>query len=129
MQPFFNLVAKVFNIVRASCKCHDILREKCGAEVIEALKNNVISTGRGLNQEMSLERPGDTRWSSHYGALVNLIHMFSSIIDVIESIIEDGLYSNQRVEANILIGLLQTFEFVFDLHLMKGVLGISNELS
>ncbi|KAK9990963.1 hypothetical protein SO802_025948 [Lithocarpus litseifolius] len=67
---FFNLVAKVFNIVGASCKRHDILREK-----------------------------------------------------------QDGLDSDQRAEANILIGLLQTFEFVFDLHLMKGVLGISNELS
>ncbi|XP_065626546.1 uncharacterized protein LOC136066336 [Quercus suber] len=67
--------------------------------------------------------------SSHYGALVNLIHMFSSVIDVIETIIEDGLDSDQRAEANILINLLQTFEFVFDLHLMKGVLGISNELS
>ncbi|KAM4113611.1 hypothetical protein ACJW30_04G009000 [Castanea mollissima] len=99
---FFNLVAKVFNIVGASCKSHDILREKRNAEVIEALKNNEISIGRGLNQEMSLKRPGDT---------------------------QDGLDSNQRAEANILIGLLQTFEFVFDLHLMKGVLGISNELS
>ena len=78
---------------------------------------------------MSLKRPRDTRWSSHYGVLVNLIHMFSSVIDVIETIIEDGLDSDQRAEANILIGLLQTFEFVFDLHLMKGVLGISNELS
>ncbi|XP_030963356.1 uncharacterized protein LOC115984473 [Quercus lobata] len=78
---------------------------------------------------MSLKRPGDTCWSSHYGALVNLIHMFSSVIDVIETIIEDGLDSDQRAEANTLIGLLQTFEFMFDLHLMKGVLGISNELS
>ncbi|XP_075670466.1 uncharacterized protein LOC142640283 [Castanea sativa] len=90
---FFNLVAKVFNIVGASCKRHDIIREKRNAEVIEALKNNEISTGRGLNQEMSLKRPADTRWSSHYGALVNIIHMFSSVIDVIETIIEDGLDS------------------------------------
>ena len=66
----------VFNIVGASCKRHDIVREKRSAEVIEALKNNEISTGRGLNQEMSLKRPGDIHWSSHYGALVNLIHMF-----------------------------------------------------
>ena len=55
--------------------------------------------------------------------------MFSSVIDVIETIIEDGLDSDQRAEGNILIGLLQTFEFVFDLHVMKGVLGIRNELS
>ena len=46
---FFNLVAKVFNIVGASCKRHDILHEKCSVEVIEALKNNEISTGHGLN--------------------------------------------------------------------------------
>ncbi|XP_075649684.1 uncharacterized protein LOC142620156 [Castanea sativa] len=120
---------EVFNIVEASCKCCDILREKHSAEVIEVLKNNEISTGRGLNQEMSLKRPRDTCWSSHYGALVTLIHMFSSVIDVIETIIEDGLDSDQRAETNILIGFLQTFEFMFDLHLMKGVLGISNELS
>ena len=123
------MVAKVFNIVGASCKRRYILREKRSAKVIEALKNNEISTGRGLNQEMSLKRSGDTHWSSHYGVLVNLIHMFSSVIDVIETIIEDGLDSNQRAEENILIGLLETFEFVFNLHLMKGVLGISDELS
>ena len=46
---FFNSIAKVFNIVVVSCKRHDILREKRSAEVIEALKNNEISTSRGLN--------------------------------------------------------------------------------
>ncbi|KAK9992476.1 hypothetical protein SO802_027461, partial [Lithocarpus litseifolius] len=66
---FFNLVAKVFNIVGASCKRRDIFREKHSVEVIEALKNNEISTSRGLNQEMSLKGLGDTRWSSQYGAL------------------------------------------------------------
>ena len=47
---------------------------------------------------MSLKRLGDTRWSSHYGALVNLIHMFSFVLDVIETIIEDGLDFDQRAE-------------------------------
>ncbi|KAL4595008.1 hypothetical protein ACB092_12G060400 [Castanea dentata] len=126
---FYNLVAKVFNIIGASCKCCDILREKHSAKVIEVLKNNDISTGRCLNQEMSLKRPGDTHWSFHYGELINLINMFSSVIDVIDTIIEDSLDYDQRAETDILIGLLQIFEFVFNLHLMKGVLGISNELS
>ena len=79
----------------------DILREKRSAKVIEALKNNEISIGHGLNQEMSLKRLGDTHWSFHYGALVNLIHMFSSVIDVIETIIEDDLDSDQRAEAKL----------------------------
>jgi len=28
-------------------------------------------------------------WSSHYGALVSLIHMFSYVIDLIGGIVED----------------------------------------
>jgi hypothetical protein len=55
--------------------------------------------------------------------------MFSFVIEAIEDIVEDGLYSEQRTEANILIQSLQNFEFAFNLHLMKNVLGITNELS
>jgi len=78
---------------------------------------------------MNLKRPRDTRWSSHYGAIISLILMFSSIINAVEDIVEDGLYSKQRADANILIQSLHTFEFAFNLHLMKSVLGITNELS
>jgi hypothetical protein len=78
---------------------------------------------------VNLKRPGDTRWSSHYGAITNLIIMFSSIIEAVEDIVKDGLYSEQRAEANILIQSLQTSEFAFNLHLIKNVLGITNELS
>ena len=51
-----------------------------------------------LELRNELKRPGDTCWSSHYGALVNLIHMSSFVLDVIEIIIEDGLDSDQRAE-------------------------------
>jgi hypothetical protein len=94
---FFCLVNSVFNVIRASCKRHDTLREKRTAEVVEALRNNKISIGRGLNQEMNLKRLRDTRWSSHYGAIVSLILMFYSIIDAVVDIVEDGLYFEQRV--------------------------------
>jgi hypothetical protein len=96
---------------------------------VEVLQNNEISTSHSLNQKMNLKRPGDTRWSSHYGAIISLILMFSSIINAVEDIVEDGLYSKQRADANILIQSLHTFEFAFNLHLMKSVLGITNELS
>jgi hypothetical protein len=52
-----------------------------------------MSTGRNLNQERNLKRHGDTRWSSHYGTIVSLIIMFSSIIDTVEDIVEDDLNS------------------------------------
>jgi hypothetical protein len=98
-------------------------------KVVEALKNNEISTGHCLNQEMNLKRPGETRWSSHYGVAISLITMFSSVIDTVEDIVEDGLNSEQRADTNILIQSLQTFDFAFNLHLMRNVLGITNELS
>ena len=55
-----------------------------------------MSTGRSLNQEINLKRHGDTRWNSYCGAIVSLIVMFSSVIDTVEDIVENGLNSEQR---------------------------------
>ena len=55
--------------------------------------------------------------------------MFSSVVDVLDMVLEDGINSEQRGEANVLLDLLQSFEFVFILHLMRSILGITNELS
>ncbi|XP_042022997.1 uncharacterized protein LOC121770313 [Salvia splendens] len=75
---------RLCNVVGGSCKRRDILREKQRENILEKIARDEITTGTGLNQEMSLKRPGDTRWSSHYGTLINLIHLFSSIADVLE---------------------------------------------
>ena len=55
--------------------------------------------------------------------------MFSSVVDVLDMVSEDGINAEQRGEANVLLDLLQSFEFVFNLHLMRSILGITNELS
>ncbi|PKU82549.1 hypothetical protein MA16_Dca026094 [Dendrobium catenatum] len=39
---------------------------------------------RGLNQEIALQRPGDTHWGSHYDSLNSLILLFGSILEVLE---------------------------------------------
>ena len=44
--------------------------------------------------------------------------MFSTIVDVLEIIEEDGIF-NQKVEARFIIRSILSFEFVFALHLMK----------
>lgn len=86
-------------------------------------------TGRGLNQETSLKRAGDTRWGSHFGTIVSFINMFSSIVDVLLIIGEIGDVGVQRTQADDLCERIQTFQFSFCLHLMKMVLGITNDLS
>ena len=54
--------------------------------------------------------------------------MFSAVVDVLEIIEEDDL-SDQKVEARSIMRSILSFEFVFTLHLIKNILGITNELS
>lgn len=126
---FFTSVANVVNIVGASSKRRDILREKQAHKVIEALSNGELSSGQGLNQETEIKRSCDTRWSSHYGTLINFIVLYSSVIDVLGEIAFDKVGSDQKHEAFISLGLLQSFDFIFSLHLMRIILGITHELS
>ncbi|XP_024196479.1 uncharacterized protein LOC112199735 [Rosa chinensis] len=55
--------------------------------------------------------------------------MFSSIIDVLDEIAFDKVSSDQKHEAFISLKLLQSFDFIFSLHLMRIIFGITHELS
>lgn len=59
-------------------------RKKHVANILEARESDEVKIGKGLNQELTLKRPGETHWSSHYHALANLTLIYSSIIEVIE---------------------------------------------
>ncbi|XP_044346428.1 uncharacterized protein [Triticum aestivum] len=72
--------AILLNVVGASCKRKDQLREHHQEEVRKAIGCGEIVTGSGLNQELSLQRPGDTRWNSHYKTLLGLSKMFSLVV-------------------------------------------------
>ena len=106
-----------------------MLHQLQASKIIEALDNDEISNGKGLNQETMLKRSSDTRWSSHYDSLLSLITMFSATIDLLEIITDEGSSSEQKFEANNLLGTIQSFDFVFTLYLMKAILGITNDLS
>ncbi|CAN6694901.1 unnamed protein product [Malus baccata var. baccata] len=86
---FFTLTNSLVNVVGCLCKRSDALREKQQENLMKAIENDCLETGQGLNQETSLKRAGDTRWNSHYGALISLITMFSSVVDVLDMIVED----------------------------------------
>ena len=117
------------NVIGGSCKHQDLLREKQAIRVVESVYNGELPSGQGLNQETNLKRSCDTRWSSHYNILISLIDMFPSIIDVLDTIANDGATSEQKGEAEHLSHFIQSFGFMFNLHLMRYILGVSNELS
>ena len=60
-----------------------MLRHHQYANVMKALECGILESGSGLNQEMGLPRPGDTRWGSHYKTVVNMIAMYPTIRDVL----------------------------------------------
>ncbi|KAL6533012.1 hypothetical protein OROMI_027124 [Orobanche minor] len=107
----------------------DNLREKQSKRIVKALENEEITSGRGLNQESTLIRHCDTRWSSHYNTILSLIYLFDSVIDVLRVIVNERTISNQRGEASRLVKDMLSFDFSFDLHLMKKILRITNYLS
>ncbi|XP_004512321.1 uncharacterized protein [Cicer arietinum] len=126
---FFNSVSILFNVVGGSCKQHDVLREKQIVNVREALEKGETLSGQGLDQDISLKQVVDTSGNSQYETLINLITMYSSIIDVLEIMEEDGYNPDHRAGAYRLLFSFKEFDFAFILHMMKNVLGISNELS
>ncbi|CAN6557839.1 unnamed protein product [Malus baccata var. baccata] len=125
---FFATANSVVNHVGASCKRRDLFIQQLQEELAIAFENDCLITGRGLNQETNLKRAGDTRWNSHYGTLISIISMFSSVVHVLQMVIDDN--PNKSVgEANKLTKEIRTFEFVFHIFLMKVILGLINDLS
>ncbi|RWR86299.1 Dimer_Tnp_hAT domain-containing protein/DUF4371 domain-containing protein [Cinnamomum micranthum f. kanehirae] len=127
IDAFFESVSMVLNVVGGSCKRHDMLQNIQAAKV-DALDSGELESGRGLNQKTTLKRPGDTRWGSHHDTLINLLLMFSSVVDVLE-IISNNNMSEHKGSATNLLSVLDDFDFAFKLHLMRDILGITNDLS
>ncbi|XP_047252311.1 zinc finger MYM-type protein 1-like [Capsicum annuum] len=58
---FFDILANVLNIVGGSFKRKEMLPDDQAEKLKELLVLGEVHTGSGLNQELGLQRPGDTR--------------------------------------------------------------------
>ncbi|XP_009607176.1 uncharacterized protein [Nicotiana tomentosiformis] len=61
INKFFDILANVLNVVGGSYKCREMLRDDQAEKLDELLVLGEVHTGSGLNQELGLQRPGDTR--------------------------------------------------------------------
>ncbi|CAN1142135.1 hypothetical protein LINPERPRIM_LOCUS25865 [Linum perenne] len=123
---FFFIVGTVTNLVGASCKRQDIIRETQASKIEEAIALGELETGRGLNQEIGTKRPCDTRWESHFATLINLETLFSTLVHTLRNLEGDR---KATAQASVVLIQLEDFEFAFMLKLMIHVLAITNELS
>jgi hypothetical protein len=90
---------------------------------------NVVETGRGLNQEMGLPRPDDTRWGSHFKTVLNMIAMYPSICDTLISLGKDTSQRSDWPKIHAFVGVFESFHFVLNAHLMLVILRYTNNLS
>ena len=126
---FFDIISIVMNCVGGSCKRRNTLKTKEVERVAKELEFGEAKSGTGKNQELGVKRAGETRWGSHYAVLINLTHMFSSVVNVLQILKIDGKTAKIKGRANTYLNLMQTFDFIFMLHLMKIILGITCDLS
>lgn len=124
---FFGQLAYLLNVLGMSCKKISMLRVAQAEYMIEALSLGEIETGQGLNQEMGLARPGDTRWGSHYRTVMHVIALYPSIKKVLSKIGKEHK-GGESIGAQTMLEVFKSFEFVFMLHLMNEIFGYTNGL-
>ena len=115
VSDFFNYATMIVNTVNASCHRKDKLLQSQHDEI--------------LNQQTNLTRPGDTRWGSHHKTLCRLVHMWKSVLHILENLSDDATSSTQKTTAAGLLEKMESFEFVFIMNLMITILGKTNDLS
>ena len=83
-------------------------------------------SGRGKHQDTSLVRPGDIRWGSHYTTLLYIDLIWDAVLPVLTFVNQD---QHRVTNAGGLVHIMESFNFVFILKMMRKVFRITNELS
>ncbi|XP_060202997.1 uncharacterized protein LOC132631440 [Lycium barbarum] len=97
--------------------------------IVNLLSQHSLSLSYVRGQELGLIRAGDTRWGSHYKSFCNFILMFGSITDVLDALVVDAYSPDESAKATGYLEACQTFKIAFMLHLMRDILGITDELN
>ena len=126
---FFQHAISIINVVSASSKRNDELLAKQAEQIAHEIELGELDTGRGANQMGSLQRPGDTRWSSHYKSIQSLKKMFGATISVLRNIANDrSIKRFSRGDDAGALHIILTFDFVFVLLLMEKIMKITEVL-
>ena len=124
VECLIDLTNLALNTIGVSYIRRNEFRQKQAEMVEKALSEGELLTRKGLNQEVGLQRPGDTHWGSHFKTFSNFIQMFSPIVNVLDALVVAGDDDIARSQAS--LDGIQTFDFAFMIYLMKLVLGIFN---
>ncbi|KAH9781334.1 TTF-type domain-containing protein [Citrus sinensis] len=125
---FFSTLGSIVNVLTSSAKRLSELKSVWEVEIIDLIASGEVQTGTGANQIHTLQRPGATRWSSHFRSVSRLLDLFSVVRKVLGKLVECGPNNSIRGEAKGACESMISFKFVFILHLLNKVLGMSDLL-
>jgi hypothetical protein len=128
VHQFFTNLNFIINVVSDSCKCHDQLQIVHATQIAHMRAIGELETENEANQIGTLKRADDSHWGSHFNSICNLIRMFDATCTVLEDVEREGDTYFQRGDANVAYRMLTSFKFIFILHLMKEIIGITNVL-
>jgi hypothetical protein len=115
-------------VASASCKHHDRLQAIHATHIAHIRAIGELETGKWANQIGTLKRAGDTHWGSHFNSMCSLIRIFDATCTVLEDVRRERCTYSQRENALTAYKMLISFEFIFILHLIKEIMGITNVL-
>ncbi|XP_030939955.1 zinc finger MYM-type protein 1-like [Quercus lobata] len=121
IHEFFLNLNFIITTVGSSCKCNDELRAAQATKIARMLAIDELEKGTGANQIGTLKRAIDC-WGPHFNSICCLVRMFGPTCLVLENIKKDGSTYLQHGE------MINSFEFIFSLHLMKEIMGINDVL-
>ena len=87
-----------------------------------------IVPGKGANQIGTVKRATDTRWGSHFSSNCSLIRMYEATCFVLKKIAKEATNYSTSGNADSAYNYLKSFDFIFILHLMKEIMGITDVL-
>ncbi|XP_074337203.1 uncharacterized protein LOC141674394 [Apium graveolens] len=119
-------MSAIVNLIDFSPKWHTELHSAQVIKIARMVTSGERDTGRGINQIGNLHRSGATRWSSHFDYICSLIDMYGATISVLESVVEEGTSSSLRGEAGGCLIIVKSFDFIFTLHMMHKIMGITD---
>ncbi|XP_061340573.1 uncharacterized protein LOC133287039 [Gastrolobium bilobum] len=125
---FFQNLNFIINIITASSKHHDQFQAAQISEFERSQTIGELETGTGSNQVGTLKRASDTRWSSHFYSICSLQRGYNESCSVLENIRSEGSNYSQRGDATAAYKMITSFEFIFNLLLMKEIMGITEIL-
>jgi hypothetical protein len=126
---FFEQLRLLLSVIGIFCKKIQMLRVAQAQRVLQALDLGEVETGQGLNQEMGLGRPCDTRWGSHYKTVMHVILLYPTIRNVLIMVGDDHPQDTEAVNAQTMLVYFESFEFVFMAHLLLTIFGYTNDLN